>query len=261
MSLRWAFPYSKEMNAFTAKVQVAQKRTREEILLRYVWMLGAALAVFIFADVLEAGTIRAMMPMTRIVPIVLWRHEDGPIEAVVTENALAQPMLDRTIMSMLWTYTMMRESFSTPTIDWNHHIVEAMSTVQVADDFNKWVSAKNPKSYQNLYGPQHPGEADRCTVSVTGDPDDMTNPKRVYHPPGPNGSTPGTYIFHIWRWVNCRDEPFQHAVEFTAAVTFIAGYRGTLKLADVIQFNPLRLVVTGYAPLEPVGSPPKDILR
>lgn len=261
MNLMPDFVYSQDAIAHANKTGVRQKRTREETLRRQVSLAVVALAILFTTNVLQIGTIRAMMPLTRMIPIVLWRHDNGMTEAAVTEASLPLDLQDGTIKGWLWNYTMMREMYSGPMLDWNHHVVDAMSSVQVAEDYDKWVSAKNPNSYQKVYGPAHAGEPDRCTVFVVPDPD-ITSPNVTYIAPGPNGSRAGKFIFHLWRLENCRNEPPKHAVEFTAAIDFIAGYQGSLNLRDVIQFNTSRIVVIGYSPLAPaIDSVPKDIIK
>jgi hypothetical protein len=251
--------YSPEMTAFAAQVAKREKRTEVEKLRRRCIWLSVLLGLFVFIDTLQAGSIRYMLPLKEIIPFILWRHDSGQIEIAVTNASLPIDMQDGALKQYLWDYTWYREMFTSPMMEYAHHVVDSMSTVQVADAYDKWIGAKaNPDSYQNRYGPTKPGEADRCTVLIARD---INNPSEQYIPPGPKGSKPGKYIFRYYQLINCRGEPpHKELPEYEVAIDFIAGYTGTLKILDVLTFNHSRIIVTGYsAPRLIVTDPSKGI--
>lgn len=245
--------YAQEMTDYQKKVLAGEQGRLDEKWKRrfYLVLAGFIVAIAIIATL--AGAIRVMMPLKELLPLVLWRHDSGVIEAAVTPEALQVDARDGTLQSILYQYVMWRESYNSQALGLAHSIVDAMSAKPVGDAYDEWIGAhSNPKSYQNVYG-------DRCTVTVL---QDASVPVIEWVPPGPNGTTPGRYSFRFWKTIACRGETQQPATEWIASLTFIAGYRGSdLNFWITKMFNASRVVVVDYAPPRPVQAVSKDVTR
>lgn len=244
------FVYSPNIIEYRDKVAAREKRTVADKWRRRCIFATVLTSILFTSNIIQTSSLWHLIPLKEIVPILLWRHDNGAIEAAVTTDSMSISMTDISIQTWLWQYTMWRESYAAPMMDWAHHVVMSMSTVKVADAYDTWVGAhSNPNAYQNVY-------ADKCSVRVVqeeGDP-------QVRYEPSKDG-LPGTYLFHFWRKVECRGERPQKVEEFTASLRFITAYRGSgLKWADIRAFNPERIVVTDYAPPVPVQAMTKGFL-
>lgn len=246
--------FAQDVIDYQGKVLAAEQRTLDQKWRRRAGLLMALAVTLLVSNLMQAGALRYLIPLKELLPIVLFKNENNDvIRAAVTPEALDVNMRDATIQSVLFQYTMWRQSYNSQTVGLAHSIVDAMSETKVAADYDAWIGAhSNPKSYQNIYG-------DKCSVQIVQDQSNALAGE--WTPPGPNGTLPGRYTFRFWQIITCRDEKPQPATEWLETIDFLAGYRGGLNFWITKMFNAPRIVVTGYAPPRPLQALPKDMAR
>jgi type IV secretory pathway component VirB8 len=239
------FVYDRDLIAQAAATQswmTAQaKRDRRS---RNGWRVLAVGSLFLLG--LSVSALNYTIPGIRLLPILLWTAPDGTTGAALTTDSLPADLSDATIKAWLWQYIMHREGYSWVEADYNHYVVDAMSDVPVRQAYDAWISGKNPKGYQVIYG--------RRGVVRVG-LREITEFRR------PTPSVPGRITVHFERLVAVEGEPRKPPETWSVTLDFLQGYNSGFNMMDVISFNPSRIVVTDYPGAVPLPATPNAIAQ
>lgn len=236
------FVYVEDLNRQVKAIDTWVKRENRKIgrlNTVLVWCLAAAGIVIM----LQAGALNWAVPLIRLVPVFFYARADGATEFALTTDSMPADLADAVAQSALWQYVQHRESYSWTEVDWNHHVVMAMSDQKIADAYDKWASGQNPDSYLRTYSQQ--------TVIRTG----MRGIRAFERA---TSFSPGTIIIRYERAVFTRDAPTQSNL-WEVTLHYVHDYSGKgLHIRDVLEFNPTRIVVVGYdAPIDLSKDTPK----
>lgn len=203
------------------------------------WRVTAIL-LFLMCIIL-GGALNYAVPLIRFIPVFFYQRADGGTEFALTTDSMPVELADASVQSALWQYTMYREGYSWEMADYAHHVVMGLSDEKTGDLYDKWATGANPDSYLRVYG--------KDTVIRVGLVE-ITDYQRA------TAAAPGLITIHYNRIVYTRGEPTQKAL-WTVTMHFVQPYRGpALKIKDIIEFNPMRLVVVGYGPPLDISKEP-----
>lgn len=193
---------------------------------------------------LLGGALNYALPLEKLIPVFFWQRPDGVTETAITTDSLPAELSDANIQAWLWQYIMHRESYSWIEADYNHYVVDAMSSVPVRAAFEAWVTGKNPDSYLAFYG-------QRGTVRVR-----MKEVTQFEHA---HDGQPGRITIHFNRQVTMEGEPKQPVEMWTASLQFLQDYKRGFDFWDIKMFNPSRIVVTSYPGSQPLPATPSSL--
>ena len=109
-------------------------------------LMGGALLGHVYAD--DAF----VFPLTRLVPVFVDYHPNGPITWAMTTDQLGPGEHEAGIRSVLWQYLQHREGYAFWGSQVDYDFVANMTVGKARDDYVAWVSKKNPNSYRNILG-------------------------------------------------------------------------------------------------------------
>jgi type IV secretory pathway component VirB8 len=201
------------------------------------WRLYGGLMTLLVG--LLGGALNYALPLIRLEPVFFYQAPNGVVETAITTDSLPLDLSDANIQAWLWQYVLHRESYSWVESDYNHYLVEAMSSVPVRIAFDKWYQGNNPDSYLASYG-----QRGIIRVQLR----EITQFKRA------TGGQPGTITIHFDRLLNVEGEPKQPVQTWTATLQFLQDYSHGFSLQDIKSFNPSRIVVTSYPGSEPLPA-------
>jgi len=225
------FIYSKD--ALRQKREV-ETWTRREIrkTRRINWTLGIGLAAMTSVAVLEGFALVSAIPLIRVLPVFFHIKPSGVMETVITTESLPGKLADAAVQSSLWQYVLHREGYSYIEQDYNNLVVQSMSAGPVRERYREWSSGKNPRSYQAIYGR-------KAVLRV--------EMREVLNYQPSIGGLPGRITFHFDLWEYHEGEPPpKEPMTYTTSLEFIQDYQTGFDTRHIIEFNPLRIVVTAY---------------
>ncbi|MGO7733152.1 type IV secretion system protein VirB8 [Rhizobium leguminosarum] len=109
-------------------------------------------AISIIANLAQAWTIAAMMPLARIVPVYLWIRQDGTIDSEVSMSKLPASQNQAVIDALLWQYVRNREGYAADTARYSYDLVSELSSPEVRQRYQEYFNYPNPRSPQVVIG-------------------------------------------------------------------------------------------------------------
>lgn len=210
---------------------------------RINWTLGIGFAAMTLVSILEGFALLSAIPLIRILPVFYYVKPDGVLETAITTDSLPQMHADAAVKTSLWQYVMHREGYSYVELDYSNKVVQSMSSQPVREAYVEWSRAKNPKSYQAIYGRK---------VVLRVEMREALN----YYPSV--GGLPGRITFHFDLWEYHEGEPPpKESTQYTTSLEFIQDYQTGFDMRDILMFNPMRIVVTAYPGATPLPGKPK----
>ena len=100
----------------------------------------------------ESVAITAMLPLTKVVPLIVYQRDDGTVTNYMNWDELPEMVKNDTTVNVVWQYVQYRESWSKGNAELAYDVVSAISAPDVRDQWQDYYDAKNPQSPQNVYG-------------------------------------------------------------------------------------------------------------
>lgn len=117
---------------------------------RLAWTVATISSLLAIASVVA---VTMLVPLQRIEPfIVRVDTGNGITEAAQLLRDGPVTLDEAQVRYFLAKYITARESYSRATVTDNHRTVVTMSTGNVSDAYNRWISGNNPDSPQTIYG-------------------------------------------------------------------------------------------------------------
>ncbi|MDX5929499.1 type IV secretion system protein VirB8 [Acidiphilium acidophilum] len=99
-----------------------------------------------------AGTIAALLPLQRLVPLYLWLRPDGTVDSTTRLSALPPTQSNAVLRAAIWQYVRDRQSYDFPDARYRYNVVSLMSAPRVLDAYQQGFLPSNPASPQNTIG-------------------------------------------------------------------------------------------------------------
>jgi len=128
------------------------QRERARAAQRGARAIGVVACVSIVANLGQAWTIAALLPLTKLVPVFLWVRPDGSVDSSVALSRLPPTQSDAVIDATLWSYVRLREGYSYDTARYGYDAVSALSSDSVRAEYQRWFNYPNPQSPQVTVG-------------------------------------------------------------------------------------------------------------
>jgi type IV secretion system protein VirB8 len=128
------------------------QRDRAKAARRTSKVLGAVACIAILANLGQAWTIAALLPLTKIVPVYLWARPDGTVDSSVALSRLPATQSQAVITAALWEYVRLREGYSYDTAQYAYDAVSGMSVDTTRGQYQMWFNYPNPASPQVKIG-------------------------------------------------------------------------------------------------------------
>jgi type IV secretion system protein VirB8 len=128
------------------------QRDRAKAARRTSKVLGAVAGIAILANLGQAWTIAALLPLTKIVPVYLWARPDGTVDSSVALSRLPATQSQAVITAALWEYVRLREGYSYDTAQYAYDAVSGMSVDATREQYQTWFNYPNPVSPQVKIG-------------------------------------------------------------------------------------------------------------
>lgn len=238
MNVLPGFVYSADMlrqaAATESWVKASLRRKSRSLVFWRSYAAGTTVLLF-----MASGSLNYALPLIRLVPVFFYQKPDGVTETAITTESLPAELSDANIKAWLWQYVQHREGYSWIEADYNHHVVEAMSSVPVREAFDKWYNGKNPDSYLAAYGRKGIVRVSQREITRW--------------EPAASGQL-GRITFHFDRQVEIEGEPRQPVETWTVSLAFVQDYTRGFNLYDIKTFNPSRIVVTAYPGSQPLPA-------
>lgn len=144
-------PISKaRQQAYTADVRafVKERRKAARDSRRLAW--GVA-GVLLLANVAQAWTQVAMLPLHKVVPLIFVQRADGTFDYYTSHHDLPRSERAKSILAAVWAYTSLREKYDYRDAQNNWDRVSAMSAPSVRDAYQNFV-LNDPSSPLKVIG-------------------------------------------------------------------------------------------------------------
>jgi type IV secretion system protein VirB8 len=128
------------------------QRDRAKAARRTSKVLAAVAGIAIVANLGQAWTIAALLPLTKIVPVYLWAHPDGTIDSSVALSRLPATQSQAVVTAALWAYVRLREGYSYDTAQYDYDAVSGMSADAPRTQYQRWFNYPNAVSPQVTVG-------------------------------------------------------------------------------------------------------------
>jgi type IV secretion system protein VirB8 len=128
------------------------QRDRARAARRTSKVLAAVAGVAIVANLGQAWTIAALLPLTKIVPVYLWVRPDGTVDSSVALSRLPATQSQAVIAAALWAYVRLREGYSYDTAQYGYDAVSGMSADAPRTQYQGWFNYPNATSPQVTIG-------------------------------------------------------------------------------------------------------------
>lgn len=129
--------------------------------------IGVA-GILLAANLGLAWAVAAMLPLTKLVPVVLLVRADGSIDTSATLSTLPKTANEAVIRAALWQYVVMREGYTADTAQYRWDIVSGMSDVATRTTYQEWFQYKNPMSPQTVLGKNGTVTVEPISVALIG---------------------------------------------------------------------------------------------
>lgn len=136
--------YYKQVESFQHERATAARRTSK--------VLAAVAGIAIVANLGQAWTIAALLPLTKIVPVYLWARPDGTIDSSVALSRLPATQSQAVVTAALWEYVRLREGYSYDTAQYGYDAVSGMSADAPRTQYQGWFNYPNAQSPQVTVG-------------------------------------------------------------------------------------------------------------
>lgn len=118
---------------------------------RLAWTVAFVASIGMIVSVIAVA---ALAPIKTVEPfLVRVDNSTGIIDTVSSLRDAPEYLDDAMARYFVAKYVRARESYSRSTVEFNHRTVSTMSTANVQQAYQGWISGNNPDSPQHIYGP------------------------------------------------------------------------------------------------------------